>query len=63
MISPAILIVSRTGTVHIIAHSIDRDRIKACCGFTQYKNEEPFEPVRHCLFCWQEAGPWPEATC
>jgi hypothetical protein len=55
-ISPATVMVSCTGTVHIVHDLIHGGRMKSICGFTLRTDEGIFEPIRQCVFCWQATG-------
>jgi hypothetical protein len=54
-VTPASVIVSASGTVHIVAYTTRSGRIIAACGFSRYEDEALFEPARDCAFCQKEA--------
>src|SRR5262245_49568057 len=55
------VIVSRSGTRHIVGTGLysskaDAGRIATLCGFAPCPDEGPFDAIRDCIFCQEEAA-------
>ena len=52
------MVASRTGTCHLVGPAgwPPSGRIKALCGFSLWPDDGPFEALRDCEFCRQEAA-------